>query len=53
MTLEKAKDIIPAISAGPFTATPMGLIVDETQPNPYEVWEEYGRGLARVEGAVQ
>ena len=46
-------DIIPAISAGPFTATPEGLVIQEGQTIPYELWAEYGKGLRRVEGAIQ
>lgn len=42
---------IPAISAGPFTATPIGLHI-RGKPS-FEVWFEYGRGLRRVEGALQ
>jgi len=45
------KDTIPAISHGPFTATPTGLIV--TAPVPYEVWEAYGGALRRVESSLQ
>ncbi len=48
-----ATDIIPAISVGPFTATPTGLIIDESQAIPYEAWYEYGKGLKRVHGAIQ
>jgi len=46
-------DIIPAISSGPFTATPHGLVIQEGQAIPYELWAEYGKGLRRVEGAIQ
>lgn len=46
-------DIIRAISHGPFTATPTGLLVDDTADIPYELWDAYGRGLQRVEAAVQ
>ena len=45
------KDTIPAISHGPFTATPTGLIV--TAPMSYEVWEAYGGALRRVESSLQ
>lgn len=45
------KDTIPAISHGPFTATPTGLIV--TAPVPYKVWEAYGGALRRVESSLQ
>ena len=45
------KDTIPAISHGPFTATPTGLII--TAPVPYEVWEAYGGALRRVESSLQ
>jgi len=48
---EITKDTIPAISHGPFTATPTGLIV--TAPVPYEVWEAYGGALRRVESSLQ
>ena len=48
---EIIKDTIPAISHGPFTATPTGLIV--TAPVPYEVWEAYGGALRRVESSLQ
>lgn len=51
--MENQKDIIPAISNGAFTATPHGLIVDEGKEIPYEIWAEYGKGLQRVEGAIQ
>jgi hypothetical protein len=43
---------IPAISAGPFQATPIGLEIRGTAIIPFELWSEYGRGLQRVEGAV-
>ena len=48
---EITKDTIPAISHGPFTATPTGLIV--TAPVPYEVWEAYGGAHRRVESSLQ
>jgi len=51
MTKELTKqEAIPAISHGPFTATPIGLIVKEGDI-PYGEWEAYGRGLARVGSA--
>jgi len=46
-------DIIPAISHGAFTATPTGLLIDDKQEIPYELWEAYGKALRRVEGAIQ
>lgn len=53
MTKITKRDAIPAISSGPFTATPYGLQVDEKQEIAYELWAEYGKGLRRVEGAIQ
>lgn len=44
--------LIPAISSGPFKATPTGLTVSRGDV-PYEVWQAYGEGLERVEGAIQ
>lgn len=43
----KSLEPIKAISHGPFTATPLGLIVADGKV-PYGEWEGYGRGLARV-----
>lgn len=43
---------VPAISAGPFIASTTGLTVTERDV-PFEVWEAYGYGLMRVEGAIQ
>ena len=43
---------IGAISHGPFRATTTGLVVTEDDV-PYEVWEAYGSGIRRVEGAIQ
>jgi len=43
---------IGAISHGPFRATTTGLVVTDDNV-PYEVWEAYGNGIRRVEGAIQ
>jgi len=51
-SLAQSQKAIPSISAGPFTATPTGLVVQDENV-PYEVWEAYGDGLRRVEGALQ
>jgi len=51
--LEIRKDSIPAISHSPFIATPYGLEIEDGKPVPYEVWEAYGKGLQRIEGAIQ
>ena len=51
-TLPSKIDTIPALSIPPFEATPVGLIVHSDHV-PYEVWEAYGAGLQRVEGALQ
>lgn len=48
----KQTNSIPAISSGPFEATPIGLLVTE-QNVSFEVWQAYGEGLKRVEGAIQ
>jgi hypothetical protein len=50
LTKTRNGDAIPAISHGPFTATPVGLIIKDGNV-PYEEWETYGRGLARVGAA--
>lgn len=42
---------IPALSVGPFEATPVGLVVNGDEA-PYEVWEAYGGALRRVGGAI-
>jgi len=45
---------IPAISSGPFIATPTGLVVENGKgPVDYELWHAYGQGLRRVESAIQ
>lgn len=49
---EVTKALIPAISSGPFEATPTGLVVRQKDV-PIELWEAYGEGLKRVEGAIQ
>lgn len=41
---------IPAISSGPFTATPTGLVVSGDVPK--EIWIEFGRGIQRVGAAM-
>lgn len=42
-------DVIPALSYGPFMATPSGLIVDAAVADiPFEMWEIYGKGLQIV-----
>lgn len=43
-------DIIPALSVSGLQATPTGLIVHGDVP--FLVWLEYGKGLARVKGAL-
>ena len=45
-------DPVPALSNEWFSATPTGLVVRHMDV-PFEVWQEYGRGLARVESAIQ
>jgi hypothetical protein len=49
----KNDSAIQEISSGPFMATPTGLKIRENGGIPYEVWEEYGRGLRRVESGLQ
>lgn len=44
-------DAIPALSVGPFMATPTGLLPTK-QDVAYEIWEAYGRGLQRVQRAI-
>ena len=44
-------DSIPAISHGPFTATPIGLIIEENVP--FKLWLAYGGALRRVEKSLQ
>lgn len=51
--IEVSKNSIPAISHGPFMATPYGLEIEDGKPVPYETWEAYGKGLQRIEGAIQ
>lgn len=51
--ITKHNDAIPAISHGPFTATPFGLVIDEKKDIDYELWAEYGKAMRRVEGAIQ
>lgn len=42
-------DVIPALTFGPFMATPSGLIVDGAVADiPFEMWEMYGKGLQVV-----
>lgn len=42
-------DVIPALSLGPFYASPSGLIVDgAVEDIPFELWEMYGQGLQVV-----
>jgi len=43
---------VPALSNEWFSATPTGLVVRH-EDVPFEIWEEYGKGLARVEAALQ
>ena len=45
-------DIIPAISGGPFEATPFGLLISDRKI-PYAKWEEYGRSLRKVQAALR
>lgn len=44
-------DLIPALSTRQLEATPTGLIIHGNLP--FEIWAEYGKGLRRVEGAIQ
>jgi len=46
------RSLIPAISSGPFEATPTGLTIRHKDV-PFELWRAYGEGLKRVEGAIQ
>ena len=48
------RSIIPAISSGPFLATPIGLVVDDkTAPVTIEMWQQYGAALRHIQGALR
>lgn len=49
-TALEPRNVIPSLSAGPFRATPTGLILIG-QPT-IEEWEMYGRGLKAVEQSI-
>jgi len=48
-----SKDIIPALSVGVFSATPIGMIVADGPAPEFDVWMEYGRGLRKVKAALK
>ena len=50
--IQLVEDAIPAISIDEFTATPIGLAPTTTTVS-YDVWDAYGEGLHKVEGAIQ
>ena len=51
--MTKKADIIPAISSGPFRATPTGLVISEASSIDIETWQQYGADLRHIQGALR